>query len=271
MERKRRFTAIIGKNAMLRRAESSSLTSWLDSFSLLIMKVVAITVPAVSNLDMAGIGDVGRELSRSNASGAAPRGRSLSRRWILPFTLVAATPPLLWWSFISWASVRCDAPGPEPAMTLLSAMNTPLLLARVARLPVIGALEVTTAVLFADAAYAAAVGLLWVWVVLNFESLRRHHVVYMFRSIPLRVSGDIILVAVGALSGLMAQVTLERIGPFPRYPGVSCFGSDIRLWWVSMLVAGCLYAGWCLALVGLFGRDLVQAVRGKTGLQAVPL
>jgi hypothetical protein len=218
----------------------------------------------VSNLVVGGHGDVGRESLTSNASGAARQGRRFGLRWALPFTLISATAALLWWSYISWKSMRgCDSPGPDPAGTLMAAMNAPILLARLIGLPGVGLLEGTAADFLADTVYAAAVGLLWVWVALNFDSLRWHRSVYTFRRIPLRITGDLIFLAVGAISGLMAQATMERIGAFPQNPGVSCWGSHIRLWWVFNAGAACLYAGWSLALVGLFGRDLVQAVCRK--------
>ena len=96
---------------------------------------------------------------------------------------------------------------------------------------------------------------------LNFESLRLHRSVYTFRWNPLRVSADAILIAVGVISGFVARTTLERIEAFPSYSGVTCFGYDVRLDWVLMLGGGCLHVGWSLALVGLFGRDFIQAIR----------
>jgi hypothetical protein len=99
------------------------------------------------------------------------------------------------------------------------------------------------------------------WVVLNYENLRRRHSIYTSRWTPLRITGDVILVAIGAISGLMAHITVERNGPLPTYKGVSCFGWDIRLEWAAILAAGCLYAAWSLALIAIFGHDLVQTFR----------
>lgn len=210
---------------------------------------------------MAELSDSGSERASSHLAEVAPLWRGLRQKWVLPVEQMAATPSLrgLELHLTRFAARRCDMPGPDGASTLLAAMNAPLLLVRV-----LGARILHYDLAYSISFYTVAAGLLWAWVVQNLECWHEQRSIYTFRWLPLRRAWDVIAVAAGALLGVKAFEISTRVGPFPHRPAYFCYSSDIWLQWVPMQVATFLYAGWCVALVGLFGRDLVRTVPRKS-------
>lgn len=100
----------------MRFANPGNFNSWQISQVLRLRKEVAIRLLAVSNLVV------------GERRGFA-RGRDLGRGWILPLTLMAVTPLLLRWSYISEASVRgCDLPvSPFYPQTVIPGVIGPLI------------------------------------------------------------------------------------------------------------------------------------------------
>jgi len=187
--------------------------------------------------------------------------------WILALAQMGLTLGLLSWSHVLGrrAARVCDMPGPDPAWRLAGAMNSPLLVVRLVWLGLLSDFHLgsTADFLLDNIFFVIAVGLLWYGVALNLDGLRNRHSVVMFRWMPLRLGGDALLLAVGALLGYLAFASLAKLGPFPR-GGVGCFGSMIWLWWVPNFVEGCLYAVWSFALVFAFSRDLLSTA-GRNG------
>jgi hypothetical protein len=172
-------------------------------------------------------------------------------RYALPAAQMALSVGLLWWSD-RWFKVQMllqDMPGPAPAFTLCISINAPIALPRALLFRHVSASwDYVVLVL--------AAGMLWYWVALNIESLRREGKVLMFRWVPLRVVGDLMLIAMGVFWGL-TFVAETRALRQPR---------PLSGWlWASGIF--CPLLAWSLALIFFFGRDLIQCVRGAKPAQ----
>jgi hypothetical protein len=169
-------------------------------------------------------------------------------RYALPAVQIAVAAGLLWWSD-QWfkAQMRLqDMPGLAPAFTLCISINAPIALPR--------------ALLFRHlSAYwdyvvlVLAVGVLWYWVALNIESLRRGGNVLMFRWVPLRLAGDLLLIAMGAFWGIAWVPEARRSLTYWPWAWMPC-------------VLGFLVA-WSFALIFFFGRDFIRCLRDREPAQ----
>jgi hypothetical protein len=100
--------------------------------------------------------------------------------------------------------------------------------------------------------FISAIAILWYWVALNVESWRRDRKVLAFSWLPLRLTADLLLIALGVFWGVvfttqgrLIHADLELSSPLLAFP-----------------VLGLLLA-WSLALVFFFGRDLIHCVRER--------
>jgi hypothetical protein len=167
-------------------------------------------------------------------------------RYALPAVQMAVAVGLIWWSD-QWfkAQMRLqDMPGPAPAFTLCISINAPIALPRALLFRHVSGL-------WDCAIVVLATGGLWYWVALNIESLRREGKVLMFRWLPLRLGGDLLLIAMGAFWGIAWLPEARRnLAPWP--------------WSWMPAVLGSLLV-WSLGLIFFFGRDFIQSIfRKKT-------
>jgi len=157
-----------------------------------------------------------------------------------------------------------DMPGPSPAFTLLVSINAPVGLARIFWFRYVpDPWDWVT--------FIAAVGLFWYWAALNVQSWREARMVYMFTSNPLRIAGDLLLIAIGASLGffflahelwiaLRDGVQVARISSPPfTWPSWLWFG----------VIAG-LHLAWSVVLLFFFGRDLLHCLVRRNHITTRP-
>ena len=96
----------------------------------------------------------------------------------------------------------------------------------------------------------AVTGLLWYWVALNLIEFRQRRQVIMFERVPLRIAGDLLLIISGVVLGLFCAMNVSQ-GPLFDMPHI---GSK----WFWYLPAIAFQFGWAVALISLFGRDVLQ-------------
>src|SRR5579863_2718989 len=139
--------------------------------------------------------------------------------------------------------------GPSPAFTLLASLNAPLALLRLSyyrHLPEV----------WDRAVFILAIGLLWYWVALNFESWRRTRTIFTFSRASLRLSTDFLLAAAGVCCWFSSLGEWEYLGmPLSRS------------WWHWLSFLFC--ATWSLGLICFCGRDFILCVRKKPAQELV--
>jgi hypothetical protein len=94
-----------------------------------------------------------------------------------------------------------------------------------------------------DAFFIASVGIFWYWIALNISSWRERRVLLLPTSMPLRVTTDLLLIALG--------------------PCFVWFSRDIdliHLWQQGFVVAVPFLLIWSVGPVFVFGRDLVRCL-----------
>jgi hypothetical protein len=166
-------------------------------------------------------------------------------RYVLPVVQMLLAVGLYRWSDAWLAAIMRRARGEpymgsSPGFDLLYSLNAPLWVVHTfyPHLP-----ELLDRVVF-----VSAIGLLWYWVALNFESLFRIRAVFTFSRPTLRVSSDLLLVVVGFLSGLLLLRELLN------------FHSP--LWWSGWDWLCCLFCGaWFVSLTYFFTRDFIACIR----------
>jgi hypothetical protein len=167
--------------------------------------------------------------------------RSKLKYILPPFQMAFALALMLWDQQWQRRMRLSDMPGPSPAFTFLTAINFPAAILRMLwfqHLPD-----------FWDAlTFILAIGLLWYWVSLNLGSWRERRTVSLFSWTPLRVVTDFILLSGGAF--YIFDFFRSRRGYMHWWGGSQ---------WASNLIA----LAWCVVLVLLFGRDLLQNVRRR--------
>jgi hypothetical protein len=176
-------------------------------------------------------------------------------RYVLPVAQMALTVGLLWWTNLWWKTVRglYDMPGTAPAFKLCVSVNAPIALIR--------ALWFRHVSIFGDSlALVLAVGALWYWVGLNVESWRRDRAVLMFRWTPLRLGGDLLLIAMGVFWGLTFVANGRDLRPMPW--------SWSGLLWATGILGPLLV--WSFALIFFFGRDFVSCVHAMRHARTDP-
>jgi hypothetical protein len=92
-----------------------------------------------------------------------------------------------------------DMPGPSPAFRLLHSIDWAVLLVPgYRRMPFP----------WSGVTVVAVTGLLWYWVALNLSELHQGRRVVMFKRVPLRIAGDLLLIVSGVFLG--AALCLDR-------------------------------------------------------------
>jgi hypothetical protein len=169
-------------------------------------------------------------------------------RYALPAAQMLLAVGLVWWSD-RWFEVQMrlqDMPGPAPAFQLCACINAPVALVRSLCFRHLSHYDDSIALVI-------AVGALWYWVALNVESWRRDRMVLTFRWAPVRISTDLLLVAMGVLFGCWFVAEGGILSPSP-WPLASWL-------WIAGLLTPLL--GWSLALIFSFGRDFIHCIRGR--------
>jgi hypothetical protein len=168
----------------------------------------------------------------------------LKLRYVLPLVQMALAVALLWQSNLWFKeAVRLsDIPGPSPAFELCRSINAPIALFQ--------ALWFRYASSSADnIVFVLAVGALWYWVGVNFESWRRYRAVLVIRRKSLRLAIDLVLFAMGVLLAIVFMSEMRKVLPY----------FDPRSLW-SLAIFG-PYVLWSLVLMFFFGRDFIIGVR----------
>jgi hypothetical protein len=159
---------------------------------------------------------------------------------------------LLWWCEDKWQAVATrtqDMPGPSPAFTLAMVINWPVALIRSLWY---GHVHGHWDYYWDKAVCVAAIGLFWYGVARGLENLRKTGIVLMFRWMPLRFAGDVILVGAGVIFGLLVASRLIE-GPLVYFPQV------VPPWLYSVAILAAELA-WSVSLIFLFGRDAIRCV-----------
>jgi hypothetical protein len=183
-------------------------------------------------------------------------------KYTLPLAQMVLAFALLWWSNVLDLAARhvCDMPGPSPAFELLTSINAPVALARAFwyfHLPY----------LWDAGTLVVAVGLFWYWVALNIYSWRQRRTVFMFSWVPVRLAGDLLLIAVGVLWGLACVDEVRSIVHVaPAWSGTGCFGPLVWSMWLPSIVVAGLHLAWSLVLTLFFGGDFFRCVLRKSPL-----
>jgi len=169
-------------------------------------------------------------------------GTRVKLRYAMPLAQMGLAAVLAWCHHLwQMAVVSSDSPGPSPAGRLLHSIDWPVLF-----VPYYGVMRFPW-----DSVTAVAVaGLLWYWVALNPGEFRQHKRILMFKWAPLRIAGDLLLIAVGAFFGLFCAATIDQ-GPLFDYPHL---GSK-WLWFLPTVVVQFI---WSIALISFFGRDVLK-------------
>jgi hypothetical protein len=112
-------------------------------------------------------------------------------------------------------------------------------------------------VLMDGAILIALSGILWYWVARNIVSWRRGRAVLMFRRLPLRIGGDMLVIAVGLYCGYCC---LNDTSWSPHLHGYSCYKPLALSQWMAYVSFG-LQIVWALALISLYGRDILYCAQ----------
>lgn len=149
--------------------------------------------------------------------------------------------------------------GPSPGLTILTSLSAPVVLVRVLcdrlvflwyRYPHHDSewWMLSFPELVKRAILIVTIGVLWYWVVRNFESWQRMRALYISSRFALRLLSDMFLIAIGLVCGLLAL----REYLYLRMP------LSLSWWhWLSCLFS----AMWAGALIYLMGRDFIRTVR----------
>jgi hypothetical protein len=182
----------------------------------------------------------------------------LKLKFLLP-SLQILLAVVLYWQSDAWNQAQrriSDMPGPDPAFTLLVAINFPAALVRafvLAPLPEV----------WNRAFFIGSIGLLWYWLVLEYQSWRKRREAFTFTWNPLRVFADLLLIAIGMLCGLYALDNILQLRAFVHgeiVPQLLIFPK--KGWgWPWFIATEGLYFAWFVGLSALFGRDLLLLFR----------
>jgi hypothetical protein len=137
---------------------------------------------------------------------------SLNFKYALPLVQMAIAGGLLWWSHL-WQRTAMrimDIPGPAPAFTFLISLNAPVALARTLWYHYLPDL-------WEHVVFIAAIGAFWYWIALNIHSWRERRVLFLFTWPPLRITADLLLIAMGVFLGwicIMAGSGVPHVTPW---------------------------------------------------------
>jgi hypothetical protein len=166
---------------------------------------------------------------------------------LLPVAQMAIAGALLWWSELFRALTHLqDMRGPDRAFVLCISINAPVFLLRALWFRYLSGWQ-------DYALLIVVIGLLWIWVALNVTSWQRRQAVMMFSWKPLRLAGDLLPTAVGALLSFVFVMNLPEVVRGIKY------SRDFTeaLWLVS---EPALFLAWSIVLIFFFGRDFIHCV-----------
>jgi hypothetical protein len=166
---------------------------------------------------------------------------------LLPLAQMSIAGVLLWWSELFRALTRLqDMRGPERAFVLCISINAPVFLPRVLWFRHLFGWHEQVLLI-------AVIGLLWLWVALNITSWQRRQAVMMFSWKPLRLAGDLLPTAMGALLGFVVVMNLPEV-----VRGIKYSRSFTDAVWIGSEPA--LFLAWSIVLIFFFGRDFVHCL-----------
>jgi hypothetical protein len=164
---------------------------------------------------------------------------------LLPLAQMVIAEMLLWWSerFRLLTHLQ-DMPGPDRAFVLCISINAPVSLLRALWFRHLSGWH-------DDALLIVVIGLFWFWVALNITSWQRGRSAMMFSWKPLRLAGDLLLTAVGALLGFVFAMNFPEAMIRIKYSR----GFTETLWLASEPI---LFLAWSIMLILFFGRDFIH-------------
>ena len=136
----------------------------------------------------------------------------LKLKYALPLAHLVLGLALLWRTYLYDMAMRGRGTGICPALQLLGSINAPVTVARMIWFH-------HTPYFWDYAAYIVAIGLFWYWAALNISCWRKRRTVCLFSFLPLRLAGDVLLVAIGVVLGWFG---LEDRTTLPGVVGVVC-------------------------------------------------
>lgn len=141
--------------------------------------------------------------------------------------------------FMAQAKIS-DMPGPAPAFTLLVSINAPVAMARAflyRHLPPA----------WDEVTFILAIGLLWYWVASSILRWKERRSLVMFAWPPLRIFGDLLMIANGAFLGWLYIV--HGLG---------------FLTWRWFVPSSAFFAMWSLSLIVFFTVDIIRCIHAVT-------
>lgn len=166
---------------------------------------------------------------------------------LLPLAQMVIAGALLWRSELFRALTHLqDVPGPDRAFILCISINAPVFLLRALWFRHLSGW-------YDDTLLIVAIGLLWVWVALNIRSWQSRGAVRMFSWKPLRLAGDLLVSAVGALLGFVFVMNFGEV-----VIGIKYSRDFVDALWLASEPA--LFLAWSIALIFFFGRDFLHSV-----------
>ena len=165
---------------------------------------------------------------------------------LLPLAQMVIAGALLWRSELFRALTHLqDMPGPDRAFVLCISINAPVFLLRALWFRYLSGWH-------DHALLIVVIGLLWFWVAFSIRSWQSRRAVGMFSWKPLRLAGDLLVTAVGALLGFVFVMNFPEVVIRIKY---SRDFTD-ALWLAS---EPALFLAWSIVLIFFFGRDFIHS------------
>jgi hypothetical protein len=147
---------------------------------------------------------------------------------------------VLRWSYLydrAMAKIS-DMPGPFSGFTLLMSINAPVALVR-------SFLYRYRPGYWDEVILITEIGLFWYWIALNILRWRERKSVVMFTWRPLRIAGDLLIIAGGVFLGWFSSHIVDELSFRP---------------WQEAVPSLIFISIWSFSLIFFFGRDLIHCV-----------
>ncbi len=175
----------------------------------------------------------------------------LRLKYALPLVQMGLAVVFLRLEFVNELTWRmADSRGFHPAFILLLCLSFPVTLPL--KLTLYGYLPT----LWFDAIVVAAIGAFWYWAALQMHSYHERRTLLPFSSVPLQITADLLLIAIGACLGWLL---LRQVREYPNY--FSPFKitlSPFNLGWLWLIPIWASLRIWSLGPVFVFGQDLIR-------------
>ena len=158
----------------------------------------------------------------------------LKLRYILPLVQMALAVEIIQWTNHWYETVGkfYDSPGSPDPVSFLTIMSAPASVAREIWFPIVPWQ-------WSNVVYVASIGLCWYWVAMSVSLWRRHHTLFPFPRIRLRIAADLLFIGMSMLFVELFRNIDIRIMPWK--------------WEIPCLT---LFLAWSLGPIVICCRDL---------------